>query len=150
MLQGLKSIDLSFNYLETIPEAITRLPMLNTLVLVGNNIATLPASIINLKNLQNLKMASNNVSKTIFNLKQKTNVVKFCEKFGITKEELDNTKEATANMAYTRYVLEQGMSGDVLDLRVAMLPCIAGYGEIAKEIMKGCKNIGKKISKIST
>lgn len=47
-------------------------------------------------------------------------------------------------MAYTRYVLEQGMSGDVLDLRIAMLPCIAGYGEIALQIMKEIKNIGKK------
>jgi thiaminase len=45
-------------------------------------------------------------------------------------------------MAYTRYVLEQGMSGDILDLRVAMLPCIAGYGEVAMAIKKEAENIG--------
>jgi len=62
--------------------------------------------------------------------------VKFCEKWGISREELENTPEATSNMAYTRYVLEQGTSGDVLDLRVAMSACIIGYGEIGLNIVR--------------
>jgi len=33
-------------------------------------------------------------------------------------------------MAYTRYVLEAGYSGDFLDLIAAMVPCVMGYGEI--------------------
>jgi thiaminase len=40
------------------------------------------------------------------------------------------TREASANLAYTRYVLEKGLSGDRLDLRVAIAPCLLGYGEI--------------------
>ena len=31
---------------------------------------------------------------------------------------------------YTRYVLDIGHSGDVLDLLVALMPCVAGYAEI--------------------
>ena len=44
------------------------------------------------------------------------------------------TKEATANLAYTRYVLDRGMSGDRLDLRVAIAPCLIGYGEIGMRL----------------
>ena len=38
-------------------------------------------------------------------------------------------------MAYTRYVLERGMAGDVLDLLVALSPCIMGYAHIGRERM---------------
>ncbi|EWG98691.1 hypothetical protein Q427_29150 [Halomonas sp. BC04] len=34
-------------------------------------------------------------------------------------------------MAYTRYVLDTGNRGDLLDLHVALAPCLVGYGEIA-------------------
>ena len=38
--------------------------------------------------------------------------------------------EATATMAYTRYVLERGLAGDLLDLHMALAPCVLGYAEI--------------------
>ncbi len=38
--------------------------------------------------------------------------------------------EAAETMAYTRYVLESGLSGDLLDLHVALALCIIGYAEI--------------------
>lgn len=56
----------------------------------------------------------------------------YCRQFGISKQALEDTKESTANMAYTRYVLERGMAGDLLDLNVALAPCIVGYAEIAR------------------
>jgi len=34
-------------------------------------------------------------------------------------------------MAYTRFVLERGSAGDVLDLHAALVPCVVGYAEIA-------------------
>jgi thiaminase/transcriptional activator TenA len=42
--------------------------------------------------------------------------------------------EATATMAYTRYVLEAGLQGDLLDLYVALAPCVLGYGEIGTRL----------------
>lgn len=54
----------------------------------------------------------------------------YCAKWGITKEEVLNTPESVYNAAYTRYVLDKGMSGDLLDLKAAMAPCLIGYGEI--------------------
>ncbi len=38
--------------------------------------------------------------------------------------------EADANLAYTRFVLDTGMAGDLLDLLVALGPCVVGYAEI--------------------
>lgn len=56
----------------------------------------------------------------------------YCQQFGISKQSLEETVESTPNMAYTRYVLERGMAGDLLDLNVALAPCILGYAEVAK------------------
>src|SRR3546814_17385676 len=42
--------------------------------------------------------------------------------------------EAPACIAYTRFVLERGMAGDLLDLHVALAPCIVGYAEIGRRL----------------
>ena len=59
----------------------------------------------------------------------------YCQSWGISPDSVENTTEARANMAYTRYVLEAGMAGDLLDLLVALAPCVIGYAEIARERM---------------
>ncbi|BBK31474.1 thiaminase/transcriptional activator TenA [Stella humosa] len=61
--------------------------------------------------------------------------VRFCARWGIPEADILRAPEATATMAYTRYVLERGMAGDLLDLLVALAPCIVGYAEIARERM---------------
>ena len=53
-----------------------------------------------------------------------------CESYGISKIDLKNANEENENIAYTRYVLEIGYSGDLLDLMAALIPCVLGYGEI--------------------
>ncbi len=57
--------------------------------------------------------------------------VAYCGEWGITEAEMEAEKEAEETMAYTRYVLERGLAGDVLDLEVALAPCVIGYAEIA-------------------
>ncbi len=56
--------------------------------------------------------------------------VMFSERFGVSQKELENTKEAQGNLAYTRFVLDKGLEGDILDLYVALMPCVIGYAEI--------------------
>ncbi|KAI8971122.1 Phosphomethylpyrimidine kinase-domain-containing protein [Pilobolus umbonatus] len=56
--------------------------------------------------------------------------IEYCAQWGITKEEVLNTTESVFNSAYTRFVLDKGATGDLLDLKVAMSPCLLGYGEI--------------------
>lgn len=56
--------------------------------------------------------------------------VEFCRGWGLTEADMASAPEAMETTAYTRYVMERGMAGDVLDLHVALAPCIAGYAEI--------------------
>ena len=55
----------------------------------------------------------------------------FCRAWGISESQLAVLPEARATLAYTRYVLDTGSRGDLLDLHVALAPCLVGYGEIA-------------------
>lgn len=57
--------------------------------------------------------------------------IEYCKAWGISEDELANLPEARATLAYTRYVLDTGNRGDLLDLHVALSPCMVGYGEIA-------------------
>lgn len=60
--------------------------------------------------------------------------VQICAGEGIDAAALEATEEAPANLAYTRYVLEAGYSGDFLDLMAALAPCVLGYGEIGARL----------------
>jgi len=60
--------------------------------------------------------------------------VQICAGEGIDPTMLEATEEAPANLAYTRYVLEAGYSGDFLDLMAALAPCVLGYGEIGARL----------------
>jgi len=62
--------------------------------------------------------------------------VEFCRGWGLTEAEMENTLEDTATLSYTRYVLERGLAGDVLDLQVALAPCVLGYAEIGAALSK--------------
>lgn len=57
--------------------------------------------------------------------------VDYCRQWGINEAELATLPEATQTMAYTRYVLDAGLRGDLLDLHVALAPCLIGYADIA-------------------
>lgn len=57
--------------------------------------------------------------------------VDYCRAWGIDQEQLQNLPEAQETLAYTRFVLDCGHRGELLDLHVAMAPCLIGYAEIA-------------------
>ena len=59
----------------------------------------------------------------------------YCEGWGLTAGDVEAAPEATATMAYTRYVLERGMAGDLLDLHTALTPCVLGYAEIGRTLL---------------
>ena len=59
--------------------------------------------------------------------------LKYCARWGLDEAAVVATPESNATMAYTRYVLERGMAGDLLDLQAALVPCVVGYAEIAAE-----------------
>jgi len=59
----------------------------------------------------------------------------YCTDWGVDSATLEAAPEHNATLAYTRYVLERGMAGDLLDLYVALAPCVVGYGEIGARLM---------------
>lgn len=63
--------------------------------------------------------------------------VGYCRDWGIDEADIRRAPEAPACMAYTRYVLETGLRGDLLDLHVALAPCVVGYGEIGRTLAAG-------------
>lgn len=60
--------------------------------------------------------------------------VQVCAAEGISEAEMFSARESDANLAYTRYVLDAGHSGDLCDLLAALAPCVLGYGEIGARL----------------
>lgn len=60
--------------------------------------------------------------------------VRFCARWGLSEAEMAARPEARATVAYTRFVLDEGMRGDLLDLLVTLAPCTVGYAEIARRL----------------
>ena len=55
--------------------------------------------------------------------------VSYCARWDLDETSMAATPEALETTAYTRFVLERGLAGDLLDLQVALAPCLVGYGE---------------------
>ena len=62
--------------------------------------------------------------------------VGFCRGWGLGEAEMAAVPEEPETMAYTRYVLEAGLAGDLLDLLVALAPCVVGYAEIGQALLR--------------
>lgn len=60
--------------------------------------------------------------------------VAYCAEWGLSEADMEALPEDKANLAYTRFVLERGLAGDLLDLQVALAPCVVGYGEIGRTL----------------
>ena len=60
--------------------------------------------------------------------------IKLCARWGLSADDLERAPPADEMLAYTRYVLDAGMRGDLLALKVALSPCVIGYAEIASRL----------------
>lgn len=60
--------------------------------------------------------------------------VRLCGRWGLSPAEIEAAPEHAATVAYTRFVLDCGASGDLLDLHVALAPCVVGYAEIGRRL----------------
>ncbi|MEO0497011.1 MAG: thiaminase II [Pseudomonadota bacterium] len=66
--------------------------------------------------------------------------VKLCADWGLSERDLETAPEARATIAYTRFVLDAGAAGDLLDMKVALAPCMIGYGEIGGKLAARTKS----------
>ena len=62
--------------------------------------------------------------------------VAYAKMWGISEQEMSGAEEAIETIAYTRFVLDVGYSGDRLDLMTALIPCVAGYAEIGLRLVE--------------
>jgi len=60
--------------------------------------------------------------------------VRLCDRWGLSPEDIEAAPEHRATIAYTRFVLDCGAAGDLLDLHVALAPCVIGYAEIGRNL----------------
>lgn len=60
----------------------------------------------------------------------------YAEQFGISRNELANTKPTPINLAYTRYMLQVAHNGSLEELISSLLPCMWSYWEIGKSLLK--------------
>jgi thiaminase (transcriptional activator TenA) len=60
--------------------------------------------------------------------------VRLCGRWGLAPEDIETAPEHQATVAYTRFVLDCGAAGDLLDLHVALAPCVIGYAEIGRNL----------------
>ncbi|MBU8538650.1 TenA family protein [Falsiroseomonas tokyonensis] len=59
----------------------------------------------------------------------------YCAEWGIPEAKVRATPESAETVSYTRYVIDRGLAGDILDLEVALAPCTVGYAEVALRIL---------------
>ncbi|SON51921.1 thiaminase II [Vibrio tapetis] len=62
--------------------------------------------------------------------------VTYCEQWRLTESDMEAEPEDFGTVAYTRYVLDAGMTGDIVDLYAALAPCSIGYAEIGKNLQQ--------------
>jgi len=66
--------------------------------------------------------------------------VKLCAGWGLAPADLEGAPPAAETLAYTRYVLDTGMRGDLLALKVALAPCVVGYAEIGTRLAAAARD----------
>jgi thiaminase/transcriptional activator TenA len=59
--------------------------------------------------------------------------IEYCRGWGLSEAAMIAEPEAIETIAYTRFVLDRGLAGDLLDLETGLAPCIIGYAVIAAE-----------------
>ena len=57
-----------------------------------------------------------------------------CAEYGVADSEMDYGEEDLACVAYTRWVTDVGAREDWFGLQIAMMPCLLGYGAIARRL----------------
>lgn len=60
--------------------------------------------------------------------------INYCKEFGIDENSIYKQQESPACVAYTRYVLDCGMNGDLAQLYAGVIPCFLGYAKVADYI----------------
>jgi thiaminase/transcriptional activator TenA len=116
----------------TLPEAAFRMYLVQDYLFLIQFARAYALAIYKSRNLSEMRYAKAGLS-AILDVEMDLHVG-LCAQWGIAPAELEATPEHRATTAYTRFVLDCGLAGDLLDLHVALAPCVIGYAEIARSL----------------
>jgi thiaminase/transcriptional activator TenA len=61
--------------------------------------------------------------------------VSFCAEWGLTEADMQCEPESLELLAYSRFLIDRGAAGDILELLVALSACVVGYGEVGAMLL---------------
>ena len=61
--------------------------------------------------------------------------VEFCAQWGLSEADMQAQPESLELLAYSRFLVDRGVAGDVLDLLVSLSACSVGYGEVGARLL---------------
>lgn len=117
----------------TLPEACFRHYLVQDYLFLKQYTRAYALAVYKSETLADMREAAGAVD-ALLNTEMKLHV-DYCGQWGLSEADMLATPEDPANLTYTRYVLDTGMAGDVLDLLVALAPCSCGYGEIGARLL---------------
>jgi thiaminase/transcriptional activator TenA len=60
----------------------------------------------------------------------------YAERFGVTRDQLEQTRPSPTTVAYTKYMLDAAAQGTLAEVVAALLPCMWSYREIGAAFVK--------------
>lgn len=61
---------------------------------------------------------------------------KYAERFGVTREQLEQTRPSPTTVSYTKYMLDVATQGSLAEVVSVLLPCMWSYREIGTTYLK--------------
>ena len=118
----------------TLPEASFHHYLIQDYIFLVHFTRAWAMAIVKSETLEEIKISATMVD-ALINVEIQLHV-ETCKNIGISEERLFLAEESSENIAYTRFVMDAGLSGDFLDLMAALAPCVFGYGVIGAVLEK--------------
>ncbi|MFC0219854.1 thiaminase II [Pseudochelatococcus lubricantis] len=115
----------------TLPEAVFRAYLVQDYLFLIQFARAYALAVYKSRSLEDMRTAQTTLNVIMDEMKLH---VRLCERWNLSPAALEAAPEHQATVAYTRYVLDCGLSGDLLDLHVSLAPCVIGYAEIGKRL----------------
>ena len=103
----------------TLPEAAFREYLVQDYIFLIHFSRAWALAVYKAEDLEDMRSAATTLN-ALLNHEMNLHVM-FASRFGVSPADMEQAPEKTANLAYTRFVLERGMAGDVLDRNLSFL-----------------------------
>lgn len=67
--------------------------------------------------------------------------IDYCREWGLEEKDILEIPEGVATVAYTRYLIDAGLQGDLADLYAALVPCALGYAHVGQYLTESGNSV---------